>query len=269
MAAALRPAASCRPGRSQSVLPITPTSRGAAAPAARATAKPQDASSAVQPADLRRRSLFLAGPLTLLVAARPALAATVDVPPASAANAPYGLKLPSSWVSAETVAPGAGMGVQASPGGGRKTQAWFPPGGPDNVSVSVLTTPIGADFTALGSFGDAGTFGQNLVASSDQSFRTRGPRGLPLRDVQTASLIDARPATAPNGAQVYRIDYKLKRAGEDEPRTFYTAVALGPDPTGRFTALYTLSATATAAALGGVESDLVAAVDSFCPPLGK
>ena len=85
--------------------------------------------------------------------------------------------------------------------------------------------------------------------------------------MQTASLLDARPATAPNGAALYRIDYKLKRAGEDEARTFYTAVALGPDPSGRFTALYTLTAQATGAALSEVEKELVAAVESFSPPL--
>jgi hypothetical protein len=135
--------------------------------------------------------------------------------------------------------------------------------------VSLLTTPVGADYTQLGSFGDAGTFGANLVASSDQSFRLRGPRPAALLDVQTASLIDARAVTAANGAQVYRVDYRLKRAGEVDARTFYTALAMGPSPDGRFNALYTLTAQATADALAGVEAALLAAVDSFTPPLGK
>jgi len=87
--------------------------------------------------------------------------------------------------------------------------------------------------------------------------------------VQTAALVDARDV-ARGGAQVYRIDYTLKRAGEAEPRSFWTAVALGPAPDGRgHMALYTLTAQATAAALrgeAGLAGALVGVVDSFVPP---
>lgn len=40
----------------------------------------------------------------------------------------------------------------------------------------MIVTNIGADFTALGSFGDALQFGENLVASMDRSFLKRAPQ---------------------------------------------------------------------------------------------
>jgi len=226
----------------------------------------------------RRRSLLAlgaAGTLLALLPPRPATAALdqapATIPLPGEGPSPYSLTLPPGWAPATGVSPGGG--------GGRPTLAWFPPpsspGAPpsDGASVSLLATPLGADYTQLGSFGDAGGFGANLIASSDQSFRLRGrggPGGEPVDpvSVQTASLVDARAATAANGAQVYRIDYALKRAGEAAPRSFWTAVSIGPAPDGRgHAALYTLTAQVPAAALTPeLERALIGVVDSFVPP---
>ena len=142
------------------------------------------------------------------------------------------------------------------------------------LSLSLSPRPCPLPPLTSGSFGDAGGFAANLIASSDQSFRLRGRRPADPVAVQTASLLDARAVTAPNGGQVYRVDYLLKRAGEEAPRTFYTAVALGPDPNGRgFTAaLYPVTAQATAAALAGdpgLGAALAKAADSFVPPVAE
>ena len=223
------------------------------------------------------RRAALAAALSLssasLLLARPAGASALDQAPAPlpfpADAIPYNLSIPTGWVSASGVSPG---------GAGRPTLAWFPAdaGAADGASVSLLATPVGADYTSLGSFGDAGGFAANLIASSDQSFRLRGRGGKASAvdpvSVQTAALLDAREVTARNGSKIYRVDYLLKRAGEAEPRTLYTAVAMGPDPNGRgFTnALYTLTAQASAAALGAapaLAADLVRAVESFEPPV--
>jgi hypothetical protein len=195
--------------------------------------------------------------------------------PFAVGEIPYSIAIPPGWVAAAGLSPGAG--------GGRATLAWFPADAADGdaadaspateaTSISLLATPVGADYTSLGSFGDAAGFGDNLIASSDQSFRLRGKKGVDPLSIQTASLLDARPVTAANGAKLYRVDYRLKRAGEAEPRTLYTAVALGPDPSGRgFTnSLYTLTAQASADALSRrpeLEAALVKAIESFQPPV--
>jgi PsbP len=44
-----------------------------------------------------------------------------------------------------------------------------------DTNVTVIITNVGADYTKLGSFGDAETFGSNLVASMDRSFLRRAP----------------------------------------------------------------------------------------------
>lgn len=49
----------------------------------------------------------------------------------------------------------------------------YPEGGTD-TNVTVLVTNVGADYTALGSFGSADSFGENLIASLDRSFLLRG-----------------------------------------------------------------------------------------------
>ncbi len=51
----------------------------------------------------------------------------------------------------------------------------FVPPGKSGVNVSVTVTPLGADYTSLGSFGTPQIFGENLVGSMDRSYLLRGP----------------------------------------------------------------------------------------------
>ncbi len=64
----------------------------------------------------------------------------------------------------------------------------YPEGGTD-TNVTVLVTNVGADYTALGSFGSADSFGENLIASLDRSFLLRGgmnrPRSVQARPITT------------------------------------------------------------------------------------
>ena len=170
------PASARRPARGQAGSPAAPGPRGVAA-AVKAT--PSEPAS---PDVGRRRSLLAlgaAGTLLALLPPHPATAALdqapATIPLPGEGPSPYSLTLPPGWAPATGVSPGGG--------GGRPTLAWFPPpsspGAPpsDGASVSLLATPLGADYTQLGSFGDAGGFGANLIASSDQSFRLRGRGG--------------------------------------------------------------------------------------------
>jgi PsbP len=58
---------------------------------------------------------------------------------------------------------------------GTRTIAFFPEGFTD-VNVTIVITTPGADYTALGSFGNAAQFGENLVQSMDRSYELRNGR---------------------------------------------------------------------------------------------
>ena len=50
------------------------------------------------------------------------------------------------------------------------------PEGNTETNVTVIVTNVGADFTSLGSFGEAQGFGENLVSSMDRSFLLKTPK---------------------------------------------------------------------------------------------
>ena len=53
--------------------------------------------------------------------------------------------------------------------------------------MTVIITNVGADYTSLGSFGSAETFGANLVSQMDRSFLLRSGFNRPKR-VQVGAL---------------------------------------------------------------------------------
>lgn len=86
--------------------------------------------------------------------------------------------------------------------GQRKVTAFYPSDG-GLTNVNVVITGLGADFTALGSFGSADTFAENLVNSLDRSWQK--PPG------QKARLVDSRSRTGK-----YYVEYTLQRPGEKQ-----------------------------------------------------
>jgi hypothetical protein len=64
----------------------------------------------------------------------------------------------------------------------------FPETGTD-TNVTVLVTNVGADYTSLGSFGNAEAFGENLTSSLDRSFLLRSGFNRP-ESVQVGLLLN-------------------------------------------------------------------------------
>ena len=63
------------------------------------------------------------------------------------------------------------------------------PSNDTNTNLTVLITNVGADYTGLGSFGNAEQFGTSLVASMDRSFLLRSPFGPKPTAVQVYQLL--------------------------------------------------------------------------------
>ena len=125
----------------------------------------------------------------------------------------------------------------------------------------MVATIVGADFTSLGSFGDADGFGESLVATMDRGF-AGGPK---------ARLVGARSTTRQSKAEgsraqkVYEVEYAVTRSEAEGERLFTSAVALSFD--GTYNRLYTVTgqvAAGEAAEKHGKEVEAI--VKSFVPP---
>jgi len=165
----------------------------------------------------------------------------------------YKIQLPEGWSLSEgTNAPGTG------PTATRRTVAWYEPGNPSTY-ITVVCTNVGADYTSLGSFGNAQTFGENLVGSMDQSFLARAPKWAKGNQPhQEAKLLKAL-----ENDKAYNIEYTIKRSDEDQ-RHLLSTVAIGYN--GRYTRLYTLTAVSSEENFAKEKATLQKIVDSFQPP---
>lgn len=219
----------------RSVLLASAAATAAAASAASLTALPSPAS-----AQIAQRNTF-----------------TVDLLPK------FQLDVPSTWTTTDAEVPGAVSN--------RPTRVWFPrdePRAPSDVNVSLVVSMVGADFTSLGSFGDAETFGESLVAMMDRGF-AGGPsaRLLSARSVsRQASPRDGEENSSNSKPQkVYKIEYAVRRDGEEGERVFVSAVALSFD--GVYNRLYTVTGQVAAGEAAEKHGKEVAAiVKSFVPP---
>lgn len=63
------------------------------------------------------------------------------------------------------------------------------PEGDLDTNLTIVITNVGADFTRLGSFGDAEQFGGNVVAQMDRSYLNRS-WNKPKSPVQVATALD-------------------------------------------------------------------------------
>lgn len=100
----------------------------------------------------------------------------------------YSFLVPQDWEMGEGVL------------GTRKLVAFHPPEDLQ-TNVSILITPLSADFTSLGSFGTADNFGETLVNGMDRSWQ-KNPG-------QAAKLITTKSV---NGK--YFVEYTLQKPGE-------------------------------------------------------
>ncbi|BDA43729.1 PsbP domain-containing protein 3, chloroplastic [Coccomyxa sp. Obi] len=204
---------------------------------------------------LDRRALLTAGAsLALGLAVSPSLAGDELIPFEDASDK-FKISVPEGWVAAQGAAPG-NKGFSGATGT-RRALAWYPEGGTD-TNVTVLVTNVGADYTALGSFGSADSFGENLIASLDRSFLLRGGFNRP-QSVQKAKLLDAKSRSG-----MYFLEYTVQKPEETEPRHFLSAVALGFN--GRYNRFYTLTAQCPEADVPTYRSTLEGVINSFRPP---
>ncbi|KAH7387223.1 hypothetical protein KP509_16G011400 [Ceratopteris richardii] len=101
----------------------------------------------------------------------------------------YSLLVPAGWVQ------GNGKAV------GERLVTAFYPANDTSVNVNVLITPVGPDYTSLGSFGTVDAFAETLVNSLDRSWKK--PPG------QAAKLIDSKSKKG-----FYYIEYTIQQPGE-------------------------------------------------------
>lgn len=176
-----------------------------------------------------RRDVLGASALALaaLVVDRPARAADLTryVDPALK----FSLQYPSDWV----VARGS---VEASdePMGGRERDVWtiYPAGAnARDVNVTIVATPSGADFTKMGSLGDAYGFGMGLVAPLHKPKVRKGREDR----VQRATLVDSVAK-----GEYYKVEYEFERPAAGIDSIFFVLAGLGYD--GRVGHLYTTTA---------------------------
>lgn len=207
---------------------------------------------------LNRREIVLstlsAMALLPVLSASPSKAATAELAaPYTDPRDNYSIQLPTGWSLSEgTNASGTG------PTATRRTVAWYEPGNPSTY-ITVVCTNVGADYTSLGSFGNAQTFGENLVGSMDQSFLARAPKWAKgNQQHQEAKLLKA----VENG-KAYNIEYTIKRSDEDQ-RHLLSTVAIGYN--GRYTRLYTLTAVSSQENFEKEKPTLQKIVDSFQAP---
>lgn len=213
-------------------------------------------------ASFSRRDLLITlsvSPLLGLVA--PASAAADELPLTQYTDGPdeFTVLVPEGWSTGEGQADGARFGGST---GARRTLAWYPEGELGSTSISIIVTNTSADFTRLGSFGTASTFGDNLVSSMDRSFMRKAAWG---RKSDKEQLIqEARLLAAKERNSLYYIDYALKKPGESDERIFQSAVALGFN--GRYNRLYTVTAQCLQKDFPKLGSTLEKVVGSFKPP---
>jgi len=130
----------------------------------------------------------------------------------------FSVSVPSSWGRGE----GAASGSTGAPGAERRVVSFLPyPDSAGRASLSVTATNTAADFTGLGSFGTAESFGQTLVNGLDRSWQKAaafdgksGRGGLTARDRAGAAGAAgagrdapgaARPTGPPGNVQVARL----------------------------------------------------------------
>lgn len=172
----------------------------------------------------------------------------------------FSIEVPPGWSYGEGGIDGNRSFAGAS--GTRRVIAWIPEGyaGKD-CNVTLVITNVGADFTSMGSFGTAYSFGSNLVGSMDQSYMKRSPAwARPKGPIQEAVLIDTRDESG-----VYQVEYTVFKE-PDPMRHLLSRIALGYN--GRYNRLYTLTAQAREEDWPAIKSAMRKMVASFKPPKG-
>jgi len=170
----------------------------------------------------------------------------------------WSMEVPASWE--------VGLGGAQGAVGTRRVVAFFPKGDDLQTNVTVVITNLAADYTSLGSFGNAYEFGSRLVGSLDRRYvgkrpKWRGGNGEGDGTGQVCTLIDSKEK---NG--MYNVEYTLAKTGEFD-RHLLQVVAIGTS--GYYNRLYTVTAQAPSDSYESSKETLQAMLASFVPPPSK
>lgn len=228
-----------------------------------AAARPKPACEEAEAASVSRRRLLAGATLSLAAASLlpasplPALADGATLVDFLDEKDKFSLQVPDGWASGEgDLTPNTNRFSNTA--GMSRVVGFAPPGRPD-VNISVTITNIGADYTALGSFGNAQTFGENLVGSMDRSYLLRGPAWARRGEVpQVATLQGAKESQG-----MYYLDYTVKTA-EEPARVISSVVAIGNN--GRQRRFYTVNATCMEGDVAEYGPLLKSIINSFKAP---
>mmetsp|Transcript_34461 Transcript_34461/g.64909 ORF Transcript_34461/g.64909 Transcript_34461/m.64909 type:complete len:208 (-) Transcript_34461:183-806(-) len=166
----------------------------------------------------------------------------------------YSISIPEEWDT--------GLGGAQGASGTRRVVAFFPTGKPD-TNVTVVVTNVAADFTKLGSFGNAYEFGTRLVGSLDRRYMQRKSR---FASDATPPAFTGQAATLLNTSErdgMYNVEYTLAKSDEFY-RHLVQVVAIGN--TGFYNRLYTVTGQAPEEDWASMESTLKEILSTFVPP---
>jgi hypothetical protein len=165
----------------------------------------------------------------------------------------FKVRYPSDW----TTSTGSTPASEEILGGGARDVFTISPSGANvrDVNVTIVATPAGADFTKMGSLGDAYGFGYGLVVPLN---KPRAKKGQEDR-IQFAELVDSV-----GKGDYYKVEYKFAKPSTGINSIFFVLAGLGYD--GRVSHLYTTTAQYPRAEEDKWRAQVEAIVDSVVYP---
>ena len=165
----------------------------------------------------------------------------------------FKVQYPSDWTTSTGETPAS---EEILGGGARDLFTISPPGANvRDVNVTIVATPAGADFTKMGSLGDAYGFGYGLVVPLN---KPRAKKGQEDR-IQFAELIDSV-----GKGDYYKVEYKFAKPSTGINSIFFVLAGLGYD--GRVSHLYTATAQYPRAEEDKWRAQVEAIIDSVVYP---
>lgn len=200
------------------------------------------------------RRTFLAGAVTLPVLfLNPRDARAAELTTYTDDQLKFQVTYPNDWVTLAGETPAA----EDILGGGARDVFTIAPPGEDvgKINISIVATPAGADFTKMGSLGDAYGFGFGLTAPLNRPKVRKGREST----IQYCELVDAVQK-----GDYYKVEYTFAKPSTGFDSLQFVLAGLGYD--GRVSHLYTATATLPRGEADKWRSTVEAIIDSIQYP---